>query len=579
MEKKLLIGDSLIQWNPLCHTDIENLGKAGIGLDEGIEIARGIKKKYAKIFILIGVNDLNKGMNIIEVLDNFKILIEILKLKSKELYLFSLLPTKLASINSTIKELNLELEKISEEENINFLSCYKHFLDSNEILSNEYSTDTLHLNNLGYVLLNSFIAKEIYNKAYMVNVKNRFLEYIKWHTTSSSQNKNSPSTIGQHFFANFLKEELISIGMTEVVVNDYAYLTATLESNMDEEVKSLAFIAHLDTSPDMNGKNIKSKVWENYDGSDLFLNENIILSPKEFPDLNNYIGKEIISTDGNTLLGADNKAGIAEIITAIDYLVKNPHIKHGKIKLAFSPDEEVGAGCEKLDIKSFGADYAYTVDGGSIGEIEYENFNAASLVLKIKGRSVHPGAAKNKMINASQIAIEFENMLPVEQKAQFTEGYEGFIMLTSIIAGVEDAKLEYIIRDHAKEKFQEKKHIIDNAINFLRIKYPNAEFNFEIKDSYYNMKEKIEPCFFLIDIAKNAMNELGIKPIISPIRGGTDGARLSYAGLPCPNIFTGAHNFHGRYEYIAKESMEASVKVIIGIIENFYKTKEAFCDK
>jgi|GEM_PF-340211 len=579
MKKILLFGDSLIQWNPLCHTDVENIGKAGIGLDEGIEIAKKIQVKYEKIFVLIGVNDINKGVDNKRILENFNELMKILREKTEELFLFSLLPTKLPSHNSVIEQLNLDLKKLSKDETIEFLDCYAYFLDEKGILSNKYSTDTLHLNDLGYVLLNSFIGNKIYNKNFMDNVKNRFLEYIKWHTTSSTKNKNSPSTIGQYFFANFLKEELINIGMTEVEVSEYAYVTASLKSNMDIDTKKLAFIAHMDTSPDMNGKNIKSKIWENYDGSDLILNENTILSPQEFPDLNNYIGKEIITTDGDSLLGADNKAGIAEIITAIDYLIKNPHIKHGEIKVAFSPDEEIGAGCEKLDIKSFGADYAYTIDGGAIGELEYENFNASSLVLKIKGRSVHPGAAKNKMINASQITIEFENMLPVEQKPQYTEGYEGFIMLTSIIAGVEDAKLEYIIRDHDKEKFQEKKEIINNAINFLKLKYPNAEFTWDIKDSYYNMKEKIEPCMFLIDIAKDVIKNLGIEPIVSPVRGGTDGARLSYAGLPCPNIFTGAHNFHGRYEYVVRESMEASVKVIIGIIENFYKTTEAYNEK
>jgi tripeptide aminopeptidase len=329
----------------------------------------------------------------------------------------------------------------------------------------------------------------------------------------------------------------------------------------------------MDTSPDMTAENVKPQIIKDYDGNDILLNgeKNIVLSPKDFPELKDYIGEDLITTDGTTLLGADDKAGIAEIMTAVEHLINNPEIKHGTIKIGFTPDEEVGRGADKFDVEKFAADLAYTVDGGQIGELEYENFNAAYAKIKINGRNVHPGTAKNKMINAISIAMEFNSMLPTNQVPEYTEGYEGFYHLHDIKGNVEETILEYIIRDHDKEKFEEKKKRVENIVKYLNGNMGKGTVELDMKDQYYNMKEKIEPVMHIVEIAERAMKEVAVKPIIKPIRGGTDGARLSYMGLPCPNLFTGGHNFHGKFEYISINSMKKSVDVILKIAELFAK--------
>lgn len=566
MKKILFVGDSITQWNPLSHTHVKNIGKAGATSGDVINIVGKEKGTYEKVFILCGINDINNNISTDKIYENYLEIVNISKKLSKNIIIISTLPSQLDFANSFVKDLN---EKIKEIEGIKFLDIYNAFLDNNNLLREEYSVDSVHLNDKGYIVLNSFILKEFYEYEKFNSVKERFLEYTRFHTTSTSKNKNTPSTIGQHIFAYFLKEELINIGMEDVEVDKYSYVTGTLPSNSEKALKTLAFIAHMDTAPDMSGKNVDAKIWENYDGTDLKLNEDTILSPKDFPELLNYIGKEIITTDGTTLLGCDDKGGIAQIITALDYLIKNPQIEHGPIKVAFTPDEEVGSGCKDFDIKKFNADFAYTIDGGEIGELEFENFNACNFELRIKGRNVHPGSAKDKMIHASLIAMEFENLLPQQEKPQFTQDYEGFIMLTGFVGHVEEAKVNYILRDHSKEKFEFKKKLVKDAVAFLEKKYEKAKFILNMEDSYFNMREKIEPCMFLIDIAKNAMEKNNIKPLVKPVRGGTDGARLSYMGLPCPNIFTGGHNFHGKYEYVVRESMEQGVEVLIDIVKNF----------
>jgi tripeptide aminopeptidase len=571
MKKNLLIGDSITEYNPLRHSDIENIGKSGATTENILKILDKTTGKYNKAFVMAGVNDINHEIDTLKILKNYNEIIEKCKNIAEEVFIISTLPTRLVYTNSFIDNLNKRLIFTAEDAKVNFIDCYDAFLDNTKLLGENLSTDNIHLSEEGYILLNSFISKYLYEKEKMQSVKDRFLEYIKWETTSSEMSKKTPSTIGQLFFANFLKEELLAIGMEKVEIDQYGYLTASIPSNSEKELKTLAFIAHLDTAPDTSGKGVRGKCHSNYNGEDLVLNKHITLSPKDFEVLNNYKGMEIITAEGETLLGGDDKGGIAEIITAMDYLIKHPEIKHGEIKVAFTPDEEIGNGCKDFDIEKFGAHYAYTLDGGELGELEFENFNAASLTLNIKGLNIHPGNAKDKMVHAGQIAIEFENMMPVEQKPQFTEGYEGFIMLTSIIGGVEDAKVQYIIRDHDMKKFEEKKELVKNAIKFLQKKYPASQIKYTLEDSYYNMREKIEPCMFLIDIAKEAMVEKGITPIVKPIRGGTDGARLSYMGLPCPNIFTGGHNFHGKHEFIVKESMEKAVEVVISIVEKFEK--------
>lgn len=407
----------------------------------------------------------------------------------------------------------------------------------------------------------------------MSKVAQRFLQYVKYDTQSNESSASVPSTPNQLAFAKILAEELKTLGIKDISLDNNGYLMATLPSNIDKDVPTIGFIAHMDTSPDISGKNVNPKIIENYDGKDIVLNDekNIVLSPKEFPELKKYIGNDIIATDGNTLLGADDKAGVAEIISAIEYLLENPDIKHGNIKIGFTPDEEIGSGADHFDVEKFNADFAYTVDGGEIGELEYENFNAAGADIEISGRNVHPGSSKNKMINSIIIGMELNSLLPVEQKPSHTEGYEGFFHLMAFNGSVENTKMSYIIRDHDKEKFKNKKELLSRTVDYINYKYGDNVVSLNLKDQYFNMKEKILPVIHIVDIAKKAMEESSVVPLIRPIRGGTDGARLSFMGLPCPNLFTGGHNFHGRYEYIPIQSMEKSVKVILKIIELYSK--------
>ena len=398
---------------------------------------------------------------------------------------------------------------------------------------------------------------------------NRFLSYVTIDTESDPNSTTTPSTEKQWDLANKLVKELKAIGMTDVTIDDRAYIMATLPSNIDKKVPTIGFISHFDTSPDFTGANVKPQIIENYDGNDIILNkeENIILSPDYFEDLLLYKGQTLITTDGTTLLGADDKAGITEIVSAMEYLIQHPEIKHGIIRVGFTPDEEIGRGAHKFDVKKFGADWAYTMDGSQIGELEYENFNAAGAIITVKGKIVHPGYAKGKMINAMYYASEFINALPSTETPENTEGYEGFFHLYNIDGKVEQTKLQYIIRDHDRVKFENRKLRIQDTANDLNKKYNSEIFEVELKDQYYNMREKIEPVMHIVNIAEQAMKTLGIKPIIKPIRGGTDGSQLSYMGLPCPNIFAGGHNFHGRYEYVPVESMIKATEVICKIAE------------
>ncbi|WP_353092875.1 peptidase T [Tissierella praeacuta] len=402
----------------------------------------------------------------------------------------------------------------------------------------------------------------------MSNLINRFLKYVKYETTSQGSSSSVPSTSTQLEFAKILGKELEEMRLSDVSVDKNGYVMATLPSNIEKKVPTIGFIAHMDTTEDMSGKNINPKIISNYDGNDIVLNaeKNIIMSIKDFPDLKDYVGYDLITTDGTTLLGADDKAGMAEIITAIEYLIENPHIPHGTVKIGFTPDEEIGRGADHFDVEKFNADFAYTVDGGQVGELEYENFNAATANIYIQGRNVHPGTAKNKMLNSIIIATELNSMLPVNERPEYTEGYEGFYHIKDFHGSVEKTEISYIIRDHSMEKFQQKKEALTKVIEFLNYKYGNI-ITLEIIDSYYNMKEKIEPVMHIVDIAKKAMEDLNIKPLIKPIRGGTDGSRLSYMGLPCPNLFTGGHNFHGKFEYIPTFAMEKSMETILKIIE------------
>ncbi|MBN1598734.1 MAG: peptidase T [Bacteroidales bacterium] len=403
----------------------------------------------------------------------------------------------------------------------------------------------------------------------MEKLVDRFLKYVKIDTQSNESSETYPSTPSQLEFSKLLAEEISEIGLKDVHLDKNGYLMATLPANIKEHVPVIGFIAHVDTSPDFTGKNVNPKIFDNYFGKNLLLNEkkNIMLSPREFPLLNNYIGQPIIATDGTTLLGADNKAGIAEILTAMEVLIQNPDIKHGTIKIAFTPDEEIGRGANKFDVKKFGADFAFTVDGGPIGELEYENFNAASAKISIQGRNVHPGTAKNRMKNSMRIAQELDNMLPQNEKPEYTEAYEGFYHLTEFNGTVDHTKVSYIIRDHDKDEFMKKKDLLVKIVDHLNIKYGKGTVKLIMVDQYYNMREKIEPVFHIIELVIKAMNEAGVTPKVKPIRGGTDGARLSYMGLPCPNIFTGGHNFHSRYEFIPIRAMEKAVKVIVKIVE------------
>lgn len=389
-----------------------------------------------------------------------------------------------------------------------------------------------------------------------------FTNLIKFNTTSNPHSDTYPSSEYQEYFAEMLAGMLQTMGL-KVTMDKYCYVTGTLPANTDEKLPVIGFISHIDTSPDFTGANINPNIIENYNGDSIELN-NITISPTEFPFLKNYIGQTLITSDGTTLLGADDKAGITEILTAIDYLIKHPEIKHGEIKVAFTPDEEIGKGVDYFNVKEFGCDYAYTMDGGILGEVSYENFNAARAKIDITGKSVHPGSAKDTMINASLLGMEINSMLPAEQIPAKTEGYEGFFHLTEINGDVSSCHLDYIIRDFDKSEFNNKKQLISNAVDYVSKKY-NTEIKLNLYDEYYNMSEIIEKNKDVLDIAVNAIKKADVTPIIEPIRGGTDGARLSFMGLPCPNIFTGGHNFHGPYEFICVESMEKAVQVIINI--------------
>ena len=398
-----------------------------------------------------------------------------------------------------------------------------------------------------------------------MNVTDRFLRYVKFDTQSDEQTNLTPSTPGQMVFAEYLKEELEALGLTEITLDDNGYLMATLPANTDEDVPTIGFIAHLDTSPDMSGRNVCPRLVD-YEGGDIVLNEekNIVLSPTQFPELNDYVGETLIVTDGNTLLGADDKAGIAEIITAIEFLKENPGIKHGKIRIAFNPDEEIGQGAHKFDVDLFGADWAYTMDGGAIGEVEFENFNAAVARITFQGRNVHPGYAKGKMINSIRVANQFAIMLPRWETPEHTQDYEGFYHLVGIEGSVEQTVMTYIIRDHDRDRFERRKKELEHLTRKINNEFPGVA-TIEIKDQYYNMREKIEPVMHIIDLAKQAMENVGVTPKVQPIRGGTDGAQLSFKGLPCPNIFAGGLNFHGRYEFIPISSMEKATDVVVEI--------------
>lgn len=396
----------------------------------------------------------------------------------------------------------------------------------------------------------------------------RFLKYVSFVTTSDEKTGLTPSTPGQLIFANYLADELKNIGLIDVSVSEYGYVMGTLPSNTDLAVPTIGFIAHMDTSPDMTGKHPKPRIVTQYDGSEIVLNkeENIVLVPSEFPELLQYKGQDIIVTNGKTLLGADDKAGIAEIMTALENLVANPSLKHGKIRVAFTPDEEIGMGASKFDVEKFAADWAYTLDGGEIGELEYENFNAAAATVTFKGRNVHPGYAKHKMLNSMRVANQFAGMLPRHETPEHTEGYEGFYHLTSMEGNVEKSTLTYIIRDHDRDRFEKRKKEVQHLVNKINSEFPGCA-SVELKDQYFNMREKIEPVMHIVAIAEEAMKEVGVKPNVKAIRGGTDGSQLSFKGLPCPNIFAGGHNFHGRFEYVPIPSMQKAVDVILKIVE------------
>ncbi|MFH6957390.1 peptidase T [Flavobacterium aquidurense] len=407
----------------------------------------------------------------------------------------------------------------------------------------------------------------------MQHIIDRFISYVTIDTESDSSSQTTPSTEKQWNLANKLIEELKTIGLKDVTIDDKAYIMATLPSNVAHEVPVIGFVSHFDTSPDFSGANVKPQIIENYDGKDIVLNaeKNIILSPNYFKDLLQYKGQTIITTDGTTLLGADDKAGITEIVSAMEYLIQHPEIKHGKIRIGFTPDEEIGRGAHHFDVEKFGAQWAYTMDGSQIGELEYENFNAAGAKITFKGKSVHPGYAKGKMINSMLIANDFINELPKGETPQETKGYEGFFHVHHLTGSIEETVLELIIRDHNKLKFEKRKDLIGKIAKKINKKFAKQFgediVTAEVKDQYYNMKEKVLPVKHIVDIAEKAMRELNIKPIIKPIRGGTDGSQLSFMGLPCPNIFAGGHNFHGKYEYVPAESIQKATDVIVKIAE------------
>lgn len=399
-----------------------------------------------------------------------------------------------------------------------------------------------------------------------MTVTDRFLDFVRFDTQSDELTNMTPSTPGQMEFAKYLKGLLEDMKLEDVTLDDNGYLFATLPANTDKQIPVVGFIAHMDTSPDMSGKHVNPRIVKGYDGGVITLNEEkgIMLSPVEFPELLNYIGLDLIVTDGNTLLGADDKAGIAEIIDAVAWLQAHPEVKHGKIRIGFNPDEEIGLGAHKFDVEKFGCEFAYTMDGGAVGELEYENFNAASAKVKIKGRNVHPGYAKHKMINSIRVANNFIAMLPRWETPEHTEAYEGFYHLVGIEGSVEETILTYIIRDHDRARFESRKREIEHLVRKTNMEYPGC-CSVEIKDQYYNMREKIEPVMHIIEIAEKAMRDAGIEPKVQPIRGGTDGAQLSFKGLPCPNIFAGGENFHGRFEYVPIQSMEKARDVVVNI--------------
>ena len=400
-----------------------------------------------------------------------------------------------------------------------------------------------------------------------MNITERFLNYTKFDTQSSEESETVPSTSKQLIFARYLKDELEEVGLQDVSLDDKGYIYATLPANTKDACPVIGFISHYDTSPDCSGANIKPRIVNNYSGGDIELSEGIMLSPNKFPELLQHMGEDLIVTDGHTLLGADDKAGIAEIVQAMVYLKEHKEIKHGKIRVAFNPDEEIGMGAHHFDVEKFGCEWAYTMDGGDVGELEFENFNAASAKITIKGVSVHPGYAKGKMLNASLLAVEFAGMLPADETPETTEGYQGFYHLTGMQTQTEQAKLSYIIRDHDREKFEDRKRFIKRVVDQMNEKYGKGTVVADINDQYYNMKEKIDPQMHVIDLVLRAMQESGVTPKVRPIRGGTDGAQLSFKGLPCPNIFAGGINFHGPYEFVPIQSMEKAMQVIVKICE------------
>lgn len=422
-----------------------------------------------------------------------------------------------------------------------------------------------------YTEINSnFVSKynQLVNKINMTLVE-RFFKYVSFTTTSDSNTNMTPSTPGQMIFAQYLVEELKSIGLTEVDLDKNGYIMATLPANTDKKVPTIGFISHMDTSPDMSGKHVKPRIVSNYDGTDIVLNneKQIVLATEKYPEILQYKGQDIVVTDGTTLLGADDKAGIAEIVTAMEYLIAHPEIKHGKIRVGFTPDEEIGQGADHFDVAKFGAEWGYTMDGGEIGELEYENFNAAGAKITFKGLNVHPGYAKHKMVNSMRIANQFVTMLPRHETPEHTEKYEGFYHLVGMEGTVEQSSLSYIIRDHDHDRFERRKKEMQHLVNKINSEFGDETATLEIKDQYYNMREKVEPVMHIVDLAFEAMESVGVKPNVKPIRGGTDGARLSFEGLPCPNIFAGGHNFHGRFEFVPVQSMEKAMMVIVKIVE------------
>lgn len=407
-----------------------------------------------------------------------------------------------------------------------------------------------------------------------MNVLDRFLDYVKFDTQSDELTNMWPSTPGQYKFAEYLKEKVTEMGLTEITLDENGYLMATLPANTDKPLPTVGFIAHMDTSPDMSGRHVHPRIVSAYPGGDIVLNQEkgIVLSPREFPELEHYIGQDLVVTDGTTLLGADDKAGIAEIMGAVEYLQAHPEIKHGKIRIAFNPDEEIGRGAHRFNVEQFGCDWAYTMDGGEIGELEYENFNAASAKITFMGRNVHPGYAKHKMINSLRVATQFAIMLPRWETPEHTEGYEGFYHLVGMQGTVEKTELTYIIRDFDRDRFERRKKEFEHLVRKINKEFPDCA-SLEIKDQYYNMREKVEPVSYIVDIAEQAMKNAGLTPKVVPIRGGTDGAQLSFKGLPCPNIFAGGLNFHGRYEFVPVKSMDKAAEVIVEIVKLVAETK------